>query len=1518
MYWYLDYGLAGETILGNGASINPSFATRGNKNITYLGTDSAGLMSRDDIQIIVNDAPTMTIAEPIDGGNYFGNQLLDVSGSGVDIDTNPLDPANFVWLLDGAPWKSSVAVFSATVADLGTGTRNIRLEGTDDLGTTGNITHTIRTGISHPQISSPVSGSDYNISQNIVFSGNDISTWINTEWYCDEEGVVFGTGPSANISTFNRGLKTIRYRGTDTGGATRQDTIEVIVNDPPTAQITSPANTGQFFGNQELVLSGTGTDSDTPAGAIPSANFSWFRNNTLIRSNTSNFTATVAELGVGTIEIGVQVHDEFGAIGGATHTIRVGVDLPDITSPADGSEYNIGDTVSFTGTPDSLASITMEWYEDYGLPGETLLGNGDTLNHTFVTRGQKNISYLGTDSNTTTEVSTIQIVVNDPPTVTINSPTNTHKFFGGQQITIDGEAQDSGGTPIAAANFTWYREGALLKTATDNFLATINELGTGTIEISLKAVDSLGEVGGATHTITVGIDLPEILSPASGTEYGLSDTINFTGNNLTGLVDMEWYCDEEGVIFGTGPSATTTGTFTRGLKNIHYRGTDSGGATRQGTIQIILNDAPTANITTPADANRYFGGQQLNLSGSATDSGGTPIAATNFTWYREGVLFKSGTDSFLATINELGTGTIEIGMQVEDEFGAVAGATHTVTVGIELPSISAPADLSTYSLTHDIDFSGNTTGSIDTEWYCDDGFIFGEGTSANITTFTRGLKTIRYRGTDDGTITRQDTIQILINDPPDATIVTPLNTGQYWGGQALDFDGTGTNSGGGPIAAADFTWYREGVLFKSGTNNFSATIAEVGTGTIEIGMQVEDEFGAVAGATHTIDVGLDLPAISAPASGTRYDISALVNFNGSPDSLASITMQWYSDFGEASEISIGPGANASYNFPTRGIKTITYQGTDSASTLSSATIQILINSPPAITINTPIDGGNYFQGYNITFDGSAQDSGMVAIPAANLTWYKDGSIWKTATANFNATPAELPAGSYNISLRAEDDYGTANSATYTINTGISHPVISSPASGTRFDTGDNVVFSGNDLTSSVTTDWFWVEGPSVFGTGAGANTSALTRGWQTIRYRGTDSQSTIVTDEIMVLIDKLPAFTTLPYISDPVKFGDGIEHPSPGIYIPIHLASAGRNVTFTVAAQNEIGTPITGTDITWYNVSTNLGTGVNLTRNFSTPGSFTYRVEVQDEYEQKSAASLTFWIWDTESYTTFAAGFPTVSNSLTAPTSIIRFSDTAAFAVDSGNNRIVSLIRDNSGGAATNGDFTEIATETWNDPASYTHDVFDIAYSGTVLFSIGQNGVIDHRIQTWNTATLHSGTLTYTKTHGGLDDNLSSPLGISADNTYFYISDSGNNRVKKFQRSNGAFVAASSVAVNNPIGLHFLDATNVYVAENGQNRVRKLDDALNIDTWISDATTNAHYSVTGPSGNTYVTDPTIGAPKIYVLDSNGNLIYSFGKNGANLQQGEFQEPWGITIIGNDLYITDKTRNAIHRFRSPGW
>jgi hypothetical protein len=404
----------------------------------------------------------------------------------------------------------------------------------------------------------------------------------------------------------------------------------------------------------------------------------------------------------------------------------------------------------------------------------------------------------------------------------------------------------------------------------------------------------------------------------------------------------------------------------------------------------------------------------------------------------------------------------------------------------------------------------------------------------------------------------------------------------------------------------------------------------------------------------------------------------------------------------------------------------------------------------------------------------------------------------------------------------------------------------------------------------------------------------------------------------MVLIDKLPAFTTLPYISDPVKFGDGIEHPSPGIYIPIHLASAGRNVTFTVAAQNEIGTPITGTDITWYNVSTNLGTGVNLTRNFSTPGSFTYRVEVQDEYEQKSAASLTFWIWDTESYTTFAAGFPTVSNSLTAPTSIIRFSDTAAFAVDSGNNRIVSLIRDNSGGAATNGDFTEIATETWNDPASYTHDVFDIAYSGTVLFSIGQNGVIDHRIQTWNTATLHSGTLTYTKTHGGLDDNLSSPLGISADNTYFYISDSGNNRVKKFQRSNGAFVAASSVAVNNPIGLHFLDATNVYVAENGQNRVRKLDDALNIDTWISDATTNAHYSVTGPSGNTYVTDPTIGAPKIYVLDSNGNLIYSFGKNGANLQQGEFQEPWGITIIGNDLYITDKTRNAIHRFRSPGW
>jgi DNA-binding beta-propeller fold protein YncE len=89
-----------------------------------------------------------------------------------------------------------------------------------------------------------------------------------------------------------------------------------------------------------------------------------------------------------------------------------------------------------------------------------------------------------------------------------------------------------------------------------------------------------------------------------------------------------------------------------------------------------------------------------------------------------------------------------------------------------------------------------------------------------------------------------------------------------------------------------------------------------------------------------------------------------------------------------------------------------------------------------------------------------------------------------------------------------------------------------------------------------------------------------------------------------------------------------------------------------------------------------------------------------------------------------------------------------------------------------------------------------------------------------------------------------------------------------------------------------------------------------VASWLSQNVNNPTNHAYSATGNLYITDPA-GA-KVHVIDSTGQLVYSFGKTGSTLNAGEFTQPYGIAIISNDLYITDRTNNYIVRFRTANW
>jgi hypothetical protein len=472
------------------------------------------------------------------------------------------------------------------------------------------------------------------------------------------------------------------------------------------------------------------------------------------------------------------------------------------------------------------------------------------------------------------------------------------------------------------------------------------------------------------------------------------------------------------------------------------------------------------------------------------------------------------------------------------------------------------------------------------------------------------------------------------------------------------------------------------------------------------------------------------------------------------------------------------------------------------------------------------------------------------------------------------------------------------------------PKISSPASFTRFDTDANITFNANSLINKIDMYWYWVEGAVNIGSGPTTNIATLTpRGWHTISYGGIDSQGTAASDTMQVLVTKLATFTVLPYVSFPPQFATG--PVAVGRAVPIHLTSA-ANYTLTLNtkafAEDGSGPAIQPASLSWYLGAAFIGNGESLNYNFPTPGSYTIRVEARDDFNQAASISFAIWVWETEDYPTHVS----------SPAAIIAESETSILVadVDPVVNAVLRLTRVPDG-LDIRGDLTGIAAQT--DIASIApYNLVDFNLIGGTMYTLETNA--DHRIQSWNSGTFAStGDPSYTYTQGPATTNFDFPMGIAIDSIAIYICDTGNDKVKKLDRSNGAFFIESQIATG-PIGIRFSGIDNLYVAASVGNQMKRFKTDLNNDAdWTANSINNATHFAFGPtSENIYVTDP-IGA-KINVIASSGALLYSFGAFGAGL--GQFQQPYGLAIISApgayDMYVTDRTTGKIVRFRSNTW
>ena len=319
-----------------------------------------------------------------------------------------------------------------------------------------------------------------------------------------------------------------------------------------------------------------------------------------------------------------------------------------------------------------------------------------------------NPSATATATFTNVTARTATTGTNQPPTVSLTSPSTGATFTEPATIMVAATASDTDGT-VAKVDF--YQGATLIASDTTNsYSAPLRNLAAGTYQLTAVAIDS----DGATSTsapVSVTVNPPNnqaptvsITSPAAGATFTApaSVTISAAASDTDGTVtQVDFYQGSTLLVSDTtSPYGYTWGSVAAGTYQVTAVARDNGGAARTSaavsvTVNSATNQAPSVSLTSPAPGASFTAPANVTLTASASDTDGT-VARVEF--YRGTTLIGSDTTSpYSAVWTGAAAGSYTLTALAVDN----GGATRTSTaVGVTVTS--APNQLPTVSITSPI------------------------------------------------------------------------------------------------------------------------------------------------------------------------------------------------------------------------------------------------------------------------------------------------------------------------------------------------------------------------------------------------------------------------------------------------------------------------------------------------------------------------------------------------------------------------------------------------------------------------------------------------------------------------------------------------------------------------------------------------------------------------------------------------------------------------------------------------
>jgi PKD repeat protein len=634
---------------------------------------------------------TVTVDNRAPTASFTVSPAAPVSGSAVTFASSSSDPdgtiASQAWDLDndGAFDDGTAATATKTFATPGSYT--VRLQVTDDNGTSAVASKTVTVGNRAPVASFGSSPASPSSGDPVTFTSTstDPDGFVASQaWDLDNDGA-FDDGTAATASrTFGAtGSYTVRLQVTDDRGASSTTSQVVTVANRSPVAVFSVAPASPVTG-AAVTFTSSSTDPD---GTVASQ--AWDLDNDGAFDDGTAATASRSFAKAGTYTVRLQVTDNNGATNADSKTVTVANRSPVAAFTIAPAAPVTGATVTFTSSSSDPDGTIASQAWDLDNDGAYDDASTATASRSFAKAGTYTVGLQVTDDNgaSATTAKTVTVANRAPVAAFTISPNPTST---GQQVTFDSTTSSDPDGTIASRAWDLDNDGAFddgtAATASRSFATA------GTYTVRLQVTDDNGASATKSATVTIDTRAPTAEFSFTPTTPATKADVTFTSTSSDPdgtIASQAWDLDNDGQ-FDDGTATTAVRSFAkRGTYTVRLKVTDNSNVSSIATHTVnVANRAPAAAFNVAPDT--VITGEPTQLDAAAsTDSDGS---IKSYLWDLDGDgTFETDTGTTPETSRFYGEpGNVVVGLQVTDDDGAVSVTQRTITVEEAPPFADGP------------------------------------------------------------------------------------------------------------------------------------------------------------------------------------------------------------------------------------------------------------------------------------------------------------------------------------------------------------------------------------------------------------------------------------------------------------------------------------------------------------------------------------------------------------------------------------------------------------------------------------------------------------------------------------------------------------------------------------------------------------------------------------------------------------------------------------------------------------